>query len=213
MKKKFLSLMMAAAVVATTSVSAFASTTQTIKDSEEVGGQAQITVTGNVEDTNGHTKPGTLNVTVPTAASFTVNKDKKFVGTEIKVQNNGTQDIDVFAYEFIDSTKNSGITVKKKSQLQSENTTNIIALRLEGNNGVAHFASEAGNDRGVYDNAEHNPASTSDDGIKKNGVKIANILKGDFYDLRLRGDVNENADVVSTPESDTFTLRLKIKKA
>ncbi|MEI3369083.1 MAG: hypothetical protein V8R03_09155 [Clostridium sp.] len=55
MKKKFLSLMMAAAVVATTSVSAFASTTQTIKDSEEVGGQAQITVTGDVEDSTGHT--------------------------------------------------------------------------------------------------------------------------------------------------------------
>ena len=207
MKKKFLSLMMAAAVVATTSVSAFASTTQTIKDSEEVGGQAQITVTGNVEDTNGDTKPGTLNVTVPTAASFTVNKDKKFVGTEIKVQNNGTQNIDVFAYEFIDPTKNSGITVKKKGDLQSSDKTNIIALRLEGNSGVAHFASEAGNNRGVYENEEHT-GSASDD-----GVKIANILKGGFYDLSLKGDINENASLVTTPESDTFTLRLKIKKA
>ncbi|MFQ6881976.1 hypothetical protein [Clostridium sp.] len=209
MKKKFLSLMMAAAVVATTSVSAFASTTQTIKESDEVGGQAQITVTGDVEDSEGHTKPGTLNVTVPTAASFTVNKDKKFVGTEIKVQNNGTQDIDVFAYEFIDSTKNSGITVKKKSEAQNGDKTNIIALRLEGNSGVAHFASEAGSYRGVYDNEEHNATGPA----SEDGIKIANVLKGDSYDLRLRGDLNENANVVSTPESDTFTLRLKIKKA
>ena len=212
MKKKFLSLMMAAAVVATTSVSAFASTTQTIKDSEEVGGQAQITVTGNVEDTNGDTKPGTLNVTVPTAASFTVNKDKKFVGTEIKVQNNGTQNIDVFAYEFIDPTKNSGITVKKKGDLQSSDKTNIIALRLEGNAGIAHFASVAGIDRGVYADEAHT-ASASQEAVSKDGVKIANILKGGFCDLNLKGDVAKNATIVQTAESDTFTLRLKIKKA
>ena len=205
MKKKFLSLMMAAAVVATTSVSAFASTTQTIKDSEEVGGQAQITVTGNVEDTDGHTKPGTLNVTVPTAASFTVNKEKKFVGTEIKVQNNGTQDIDVFAYRFADPTIESGIIVKKKEELSENDKTNIIALRLEGSSGTAYFASEEG--RGIYEDENHINAAT------EGGVKIANILKGGFYDLSLKGDVNENASLVTTPESDTFTLRLKIKKA
>lgn len=207
MKKKFLSLMMAAAVVATTSVSAFASTTQTIKDSEEVGGQAQITVTGDVEDTNGDTKPGTLNVTVPTAASFTVNKDKKFVGTEIKVQNNGTQNIDVFAYEFIDPTEGSGITVKKKSGLQSGEKTNIIALRLEGNIGIAHFNSEAGDNRGVYAKEDQTDRAGED------GVKIANILKNDFCDLSLKGDIPNNPTVVDTPESDRFTLRLKIKKA
>ena len=212
MKKKFLSLMMAAAVVATTSVSAFASTTQTIKDSEEVGGQAQITVTGNVEDTDGHTKPGTLNVTVPTAASFTVNKEKKFVGTEIKVQNNGTQDIDVFAYEFIDPTQNTGINVKKKSDLHDADATNNVALRLEGNAGIAHFASVAGIDRGVYADEAHT-ASASQEAVSKDGVKIANILKGGFCDLNLKGDVAKNATIVQTAESDTFTLRLKIKKA
>ena len=212
MKKKFLSLMMAAAVVATTSVSAFASTTQTIQDSEEVGGQAQITVTGDVEDSHGNTKPGTLNVTVPTAANFTVNQEKKFVGTEIKVQNNGTQNIDVFAYEFIDPTQNAGITVKKKSALQNGDKTNIVALRLQGNAGVAHFASEAGNDRGVYADEAHT-ASSSQEAASKDGVKIANILKGGFCDLNLKGDVAENASIVDTPESDTFTLRLKIKKA
>ena len=206
MKKKFLSLMMAAAVVATTSVSAFASTTQTIKDSEEVGGKAEITVTGEVEDSTGHTKPGTLNVTVPTAANFTVNQEKKFVGTEIKVQNNGTQDINVFAYEFIDPTENSGITVKKKEELSASDKTNIVALRLEGNIGVAHFASDAGNNRGVYAKEDHTDSASAD------GVKIANILKGDSYDLSLKGDIHKDA-TVGEAESDRFTLRLKIKKA
>ena len=205
MKKKFLSLMMAAAVVATTSVSAFASTTQTIKDSEEVGGQAQITVTGDVEDTHGDTKPGTLNVTVPTAANFTVNKDKKFVGTEIKVQNNGTQDIDVFAYEFIDPTEDSGIIVKKKEELSENDKTNIIALRLEGSSGTAYFASEEG--RGIYEDENHINAAT------EGGVKIANILKGNYYDLRLEGETHVGASVTDIPESDKFTLILKIKKS
>lgn len=212
MKKKFLSLMMAAAVVATTSVSAFASTTQTIKDSEEVGGQAEITVKGDVQDSTGHTKPGTLNVTVPTAADFTVNQEGKFVGTEIKVQNNGTQTIDVFAYEFIDPTQNAGINVKKKSDLHDAEATNNVALRLEGNAGIAHFASVAGIDRGVYADEAHT-ASANQEAVSKDGVKIANILKGGFCDLNLKGDVAKNATIVQTAESDTFTLRLKIKKA
>lgn len=206
MKKKFLSLMMAAAVVATTSVSAFAST-QTITDSEVVGGEADVTITGNVENSRGETKPNTLNVTVPTAANFTVNQHGKFLGTVIKVQNNGTQDIDVFAYEFVDPTVDSGIIVKKKTALEDSALTTNIALRLEGKNGTAYFDSVAGDARGVYKDSDHQQKGDED------GVKIANISKGKFYDLKLEGDVASNATVGGTPESDNFVLKLKIKKA
>ena len=207
MKKKFLSLMMAAAVVATTSVSAFAST-QTITDSEVVGGRADVTITGNVENNGGETKPNTLNVTVPTAANFTVNQEGKFLGTVIKVQNNGTQDIDVFAYEFVDPTVDSGIIVKKKTDLPERDSTTNIALRLEGNDGTAYFASVQGDARGVYKDSAHQEKSDDED-----GVKIANISKGKFYDLKLAGDVASKATVGETPESDNFVLKLKIKKA
>ena len=178
-----------------------------ITGSDEIEHKHEISITGNVEDGNGNTKPNTLNVTVPTVASFTVNKNKMFLGTQIRIQNNGTQDIDVFAYEFKDPTQSSGIIVKKKSDLQSADKTNIVALRLEGDFGVAHFASDPGSNRGVYANEEHTGVANDD------GVKIANILKGDSYDLRLRGDINENSPIVDKPESDTFTLRLKIKKS
>ena len=205
MKKKFLSLMMAAAVVATTSVSAFAST-QNITNPEDEGGQANVTITGDVKDSSGATKPNTLNVTVPTAANFTVDQNKKFVGTKIKVENNGTQDIDVFAYEFVDPTVSSGVIVKKKSEI-TDLATNNVALRLEGSDGTAYFASVPGDVKGVYKDEGHLAGGDAD------GVKLANIAKGDSYELRLEGEVGSNATVSTTPERDNFILKLKIKKA
>ena len=207
MKKKFLSLMMAAAVVATTSVSAFANT-QNITNLEAEGGQANVTITGDIENHEGATKPNTLNVTVPTAANFTVDQHKKFVGTKIKVENNGTQDIDVFAYEFVDPTVSSGVIVKKKGEFSESDKTNIIALRLEGSSGTAYFASNPGLVKGVYKDEEH-----SGGGETVDGVKLANIAKGGSYELRLEGEVGSSATVSQTPERDNFTLKLKIKKA
>ena len=173
--------------------------------SDEVEHKHEISITGNIEDGNGNTKPNTLNVTVPTVASFTVNKNKIFLGTQIRIQNNGTQDIDVFAYRFADPTIESGIIVKKKEELSENDKTNIIALRLEGSSGTAYFASEEG--RGIYEDENHINAAT------EGGVKIANILKGNYYDLRLEGETHVGASVTDIPESDKFTLILKIKKS
>ena len=176
-----------------------------ITGSDEIEHKHEISITGNVEDGNGNTKPNTLNVTVPTVASFTVNKNKMFLGTQIRIQNNGTQDIDVFAYRFSDPTIESGIIIKKKEELSESDKTNIIALRLEGSNGTAYFASEEG--RGIYEDEKHINAAA------EGGVKIANILKGNYYDLRLEGETHVGASVTDIPESDKFTLILKIKKS
>ena len=64
MKKKFLSLMMAAAVVATTSVSAFAAN---VTGSDASEAQTDVTITGNVQDNQGNDAVGTFKVTVPTS--------------------------------------------------------------------------------------------------------------------------------------------------
>ena len=208
MKKKLLSLVLAGAMVASTSVSAFAATGQNvtvIKNSETETGQADVTITGDIQDNKGTTKPGTLNVTVPTAANFSVNQSGKFIGTEINVQNYGTQNIDVFAYEFIDTTKSNGITVVKESELPSQPRSKV-ALRLEGSDGTAYFTSATEN-RGVYSNLECSEHGGSD------GVKLATINKGGSYELRLRGTIDSTQTELQAPENDTFTLRLKIKKA
>ena len=136
MKKKFLSLMMAAAMVATTSVSAFA---KDYKWAEEKEQNADVTITGNVADRNGHFVPGTLSVSIPTATTFTVSEGGEVRAPEIKVQNRGTESVDVYAYKFVDQTPKEGseITVvgaQKLKEAQSP-TAATLTLRLSGSLG------------------------------------------------------------------------------
>lgn len=206
MKKKFLSLMMAAAVVATTSVSAFADTVSAVggkvngTDDKEYTTEVQIK--GDVEDTSGTVLPGTLNVTVPTAATFRVTKENNLEGTNINVVNNGEQDIDIFAYKFTDPTEASGITVLGKNAISSANRTNVT-LKLVGNLKTAYLSSNAGSSNGIY----------SDENVQNGSgeIKIANVPQGGTRELRLEGEAGSQGDV-STPVKDTFTLVLKIKK-
>ena len=78
MKKKFLSLMMAAAVVATTSVSAFAQD-KVINGLDTQEHTTDVTITGKVLDQNNNEPAGNFNITVPTSAAFTVGKDQKVI--------------------------------------------------------------------------------------------------------------------------------------
>lgn len=208
MKKKFLSLMMAAAVVATTSVSAFAAGNDVTVTND--GKQVPVTIRGSV---NGdHDKPavGTLSVTVPTALSFTVKNDGTVEGTQIRVENNGTQDIKVYAYQFMDTTANANITIHNSNGSDELQKRSDVMLKMNGNAGTAVFKSENGSEanNGVY---ELNKTKASGD-----GVLISSIVQGENDDLKLTGEAgttelvgNDNTNGVV----DKFTLRLKIKKA
>lgn len=206
MKKKLLSLVLAGAMVASTSVSAFADTNPNVTGLDNQAHKTDITVTGDVQNRSGDIKPGNLSVTVPTTANFTVNSEGKFVGTEINIENSGTQKIDVLAYEFIDRNKEGGITVVKETDVVSANKRTTVSLKLEGNEGTAYFLS-AGADKNVFSNLQ-----CTDDGGEE-GVKVASIRNGESYKLQLKGTSNSSAAEIENPESDTFTLRLKIKKS
>lgn len=207
MKKKFLSLMMAAAVVATTSVSAFAAENIESVSNGKINGadnkeyKTDITITGDVEDTNGN---GTLSVTVPTAASFRVKKDNTLQGTKINVKNEGTQDIDVFAYQFIDTTENSKITVLGKNDLGTAKRTSV-SLSIGGNLTTAYLGSNSENNKGIY--KDENLANPSADPIK-----IASVAKQSEYGLTLSGEAGKLTEPIEQPVSDNFTLVLKIAK-
>lgn len=208
MKKKFLSLMMAAAVVATTSVSAFADTVSAVGgkvnglDDKEYTTEVQIK--GDVENTGGNILPGTLSVTVPTAATFRVTNENKLEGTKINVVNNGEQDIDIFAYKFTDPTGDSGINVLGKNAISGKDRRNIT-LKLIGNLKTAYLSSNAGSSNGIY--PDENVAETG------NGeIKIADVPQGGTRELSLEGEAGSQGEV-STPVKDTFTLVLKIKKS
>lgn len=208
MKKKFLSLMMAAAMVATTSVSAFASSTTVNAD----GGEVTVTVTGNINDDRDTPPEGTISVTIPTALAFSVNRTGDFEGSDLTVVNNGTEKVDIYAYEFIDKDGATGIEVA--NSVEDNDKRSKVALTVSGNQGAAKLLSTGGT-KGVS-----NAANNSEVGAT--GVKIATVNKyGEAQNegaIKLTGKAGKNNDSSSGNAIDKaireeFTLRLKVKKA
>lgn len=138
MKKKFLSLMMAAAVVATTSVSAFAST-QNITGPVNVEKEAHVTVEGKVADNEGNLPAGVYNVTIPSKVAFSVDEHGKFTGVELPIENNGDDAIKIKVSNFVDTDgDNTGIKLNTTEDLsvkdvKSGKPRNEINLTLQGN--------------------------------------------------------------------------------
>ena len=209
MKKKFLSLMMAAAMVATTSVSAFA-TDYNEQESKVI--EHNVTITGDVANDRNEYKPGTIQVTIPTSTAFKVDNTGKFTTGNIVVNNRGTQKIDVLAYRFVDTNGNDGISVKPKSEVVTANPETVgrtnISLSVRGNQGTVHLKSEnKGEDKsGIY-------STEALDHEEKGGYLISSILAGENDTLSLIGDAGKNTTGVTQAVQDTFTLTLKIKKS
>ena len=217
MKKKFLSLMMAAAVVATTSVSAFAadiSTTpteatgkksMTISDGE--GQTTNIGITGNVANRNNDVVPTTISVTVPTAAKFTVTKDGELVGSNITIKNEGNETVSVIAEKFIDTTEGNRINVVGESDVtdQGANDRKKVALTLTGDLASVSLKSTTATGTGL---------------VKANGTEVAqgsnvvldNVEGGTSKTLRLAGKAVKGGDPLTDAIDDAFTLILRIKK-
>ena len=202
MKKKLLSLVLAGAMVASTSVSAFA---KTISDSDNTSPTTNVEITGDVESQSGATKPGTFNVTVPTAANFTINKDGKFIGTTIDINNLGTQDVEVFAHAFTDTTGTDEINVLGETAAATEDRS-TVSMNIRGNAGVAYLGTVAGNNKnGIYSDKELANSSTE--------IKLATISSGQEDRLTLDGKAGKSGNAIDSPIRDTFTLILKIAKA
>ena len=210
MKKKFLSLMMAAAVVATTSVSAFAAN---VTGSDENGTQADVTITGNVQDDSGHDAAGTFKVTVPTTAKFTVTNKGVFLGTDLEISNEGYQNIDVYAYQFVDKSDSEKINVIKEQDVTTEPTNKqrtTVSMKLTSGGNVAYLRTDKTG--GVYANDDTTDASTT-------GVKLLNLTSGTELaptkgKIKLEGKAGQAGQITEGQAvSDEFVLTLKIKKA
>ena len=209
MKKKFLSLMMAAAVVATTSVSAFAQD-KLIDGLDTQEHTTDVTITGKVLDQNDREPAGNFNITVPTSAAFTVGKDQKVISASIVIRNNGDQDVDVFAESFTDTTPNADdkITVVREGDLANKNRTNV-SLSIGGSLKTLYLGSDpgAGSKKGLYENKSlGTPASE---------FKLVKIQGRQEGTLTLAGEAGkQDGDTgVTNAVSDKFTLVLKIKKS
>lgn len=230
MKKKLLSLVLAGAMVASTSVSAFASgvgetteqapgtahvpVTEHVGNGEITGSDdkqytTDVEITGQVLNNAGEIPPSTFNVTIPTTASFTVGKGNNVISTDITIKNNGTQNIDVYADKFIDLTpgQDKRITVVKETGLTGK-TRNFVSLNLEGTMGIVYLKTEDNNNgdkNGVYHDAELLTPATGED------LKLTTISKEGTGKVTLKGTAG--GDLTGNSVSDKFTLRLKIKKS
>lgn len=205
MKKKFLSLMMAAAVVATTSVSAFAKDYKWTEGTEK---NADVTITGNVANNEGHVIPGTLSVSIPTATTFTVEQNGNLTAPQVTVENRGTETVDVYAYKFVDQTSTPGeeITVVSENTLDEATARDKVTLKLEGNIGSAHLKTVA-DANGVYTDANCTKAAG------ETGAKLISVEGNTSESITISGKTKKGVGAPSTAIQDKFVLTLKIKKA
>ena len=169
----------------------------------------EISITGNVVSDSGEMPSGRFQVVVPTTASFTVDKDGKFMGTTITIRNQGYQNIDVYAYKFIDVDKTEGINVKSKLEISEQSSRSDITLNLQGNRNTAYFKTEDSNstNSGIYENLDLTTPASSD------GIKILEIASNSNGILNLQGQAGKAPLKTDTAISNTFTLILKIKRS
>lgn len=214
MKKKLLSLVLAGAMVASTSVSAFADTTVPTKDVTILENQTEqnvdVDITGNILNNQGNAKPGTINVSVPTAATFSVNGSTGVLtSSDMVITNNSDEGIIVIASKFEDSNGPEEINIVKRTDFvgrgdHSQNDRGTVWLRLTG--GTNNIGLTSDNKGEMYDN----------DYLQKIGEtnqQIGTINARGKMKLQLEGAGGTKDGDPSTPIRDTFKLVLKVKRA
>lgn len=221
MKKKLLSLVLAGAMVASTSVSAFAADTVTTKNVEigsgETEKEVEIGIEGNILNDAGNKVPGTISVTVPTATTFSVNATTgDLTSPQMTITNDGEQKIKVIASKFEDANGSEKINIIKQSEFGSDaaqKNRGTVWLRLTGgtqNLGLTSESNGAGNGK-MYDGS-YGAAKTAADNYEIGTVNA----KGGTMNLTLEGKGGITpGDTTPTTEAiqDNFKLVLKIARA
>ena len=170
-------------------------------------GVHEIKITGSVNDENNKAPEGTISVTIPTALAFTVDDKGNFEGTSLNVVNNGTEKVEIYAYQFVDGTSVKDIEAAK--DVVDDDKRSKIALSLSGNAGEAGFISANNDSNGIYD------VSSPDGNVPEGGVKIASVGKvgkQNTVKLQLKGRPGKNTSAAKAVREE-FTLKLKVKKA
>lgn len=163
-----------------------------------------IPTKGKMNEDAGETPHGRFNVTVPTTASFTVKNNSEFIGTSIKITNNGEKPVDVSVANFIDVDGDYGIKLITDTQVDENKKRNEVNLFLE--NTAENKKIYLGNKKLYSDLGEENLISEEE---KK---KIAKVLAGSTSTINISGKAGTSAEEIEDPISNRFTLILKIKK-
>lgn len=208
MKKKLLSLVLAGAMVASTSVSAFADTVNTenveIQPKEEK--EVQIPIKGDIESQSGDIVAGAITVTVPTNASFRVDSQGELTSGTMSIVNKGDKKISVIASSFSDPTGTGEIELVKSESELAAGIRSKVYLKLTGGDEEIVLTSESGGKMYKISDTD-TPIESGDNHV------IKNVNPYKKLDLQLKGKGTAHSGSNSTEAvNDNFELVLKIKQ-
>ena len=175
-----------------------------------------VKITGNIMDDKGNMPVANFKVTVPTSASFTVNKNGILVGPSLQIKNEGTQTVEVYAQSF--SCVGSGdINIvgedvinraNKSSDIIAGLARSTISLKLLGESQQVAYLGPNNGESGVYNSSNlQNEASS---GIKLLTLNPGTESQPEIKKIRVEGMAGSKE--ISKAVSDKYTLTLKIKK-
>lgn len=168
-----------------------------------------IPTNGKMNKDAGETSQKRVSVTVPTNASFTVKNDGTFIGTGLKITNNGEVPVDISVAEFIDVDEDSGIKLITDEDVK-ENTSRSTYKRNEINLWLENIAENKkiclGNRKLYSELGEENLIS------EEENKKIAKVLGASTSTINISGKAGVNSLDRDVPIQNRFTLILKIKK-
>ena len=210
MKKKLLSLVLAGAMVASTSVSAFADEI-TIDGN---GKEHKIEMTGRVEDQDGNLPSGTITVTVPSSVAFTIDQNGDInAGTiEIVNRNSEKEKVKVIVKEFNDLNPTNGIVLVKEGVVDSKDNTDSLvhaALRLQGDKTSVELVSSKSDSVTGLINTQGQQIQATEETILGEAWDTSSLT------LKLIGRTKNGytAPAVGSSIKNNFSLFLKIKKS
>ena len=162
-----------------------------------------IPTKGKMNKEAGDTPKKVINVTVPTNAVFTVRNDSTFIGSAIKITNNGDNPVDVSVANFIDVDGDYGIKLITDTQVNETKKRNEVNLFLENT---------AENKKIYLGNKKLYSELGTEEITQEEKKKIAKVLAGNTSTINISGKAGTSAEGIEDPISNTFTLILKIKK-
>lgn len=162
-----------------------------------------IPTKGKMKEDAGETPHGRFNVTVPTTASFTVKNNSEFIGTSIKITNNGEKPVDVSIANFIDVDGDYGIKLITDTQVNDTKKRNEVNLFLENT---------AENKKIYLGNKKLYSELGTEEITQEEKKRIAKVLAGNTSTINISGKAGTSAEGIEDPISNRFTLILKIKK-
>ena len=172
--------------------------------------EIDISITGNIENDRGQIKPGTITVEVPINTVFTVTEKGQVIAPEIKIQNNGQEAINIYAYKFIDLNGIEGINIKPRNEI-TNNEQNVsrkeLALSISGRKTV-YLKSEMLEEgkTGIYEDVNLTHEITSE-------IKLLEIDGQSSDKLKIQGIAGKRENGIHTAIREKFILILKIKRA